>query len=87
MPFLPSPDIHLQIHFTSITQNHDILRRHSLDTQVYSSLYLILTIPESVFLSLSLVVTDLGAPVSQAAIIAPELGIPAIVGCEDTTCD
>jgi Phosphoenolpyruvate synthase/pyruvate phosphate dikinase len=31
------------------------------------------------------VVTDLGAPLSHAAIVARELGIPAVVGCTDAT--
>ena len=29
------------------------------------------------------IVTDLGAPLSHAAIVARELGIPAVVGCGD----
>jgi phosphohistidine swiveling domain-containing protein len=31
------------------------------------------------------VVTDIGAPLSHAAIVARELGIPAVVGCQDAT--
>ncbi len=31
------------------------------------------------------IVTDIGAPLSHAAIIARELGIPAVVGCQDAT--
>ncbi len=31
------------------------------------------------------IVTDLGAPLSHAAIVARELGIPAVVGCADAT--
>jgi rifampicin phosphotransferase len=31
------------------------------------------------------VVTDIGAPLSHAAIVARELGIPAVVGCRDAT--
>ena len=31
------------------------------------------------------VVTDVGAPMSHAAIIARELDIPAVVGCTDAT--
>lgn len=31
------------------------------------------------------IVTDLGAPLSHAAIVARELGIPAVVGCNDAT--
>jgi len=31
------------------------------------------------------VVTDIGAPLSHAAIVARELGIPAVVGCGDAT--
>jgi pyruvate,water dikinase len=31
------------------------------------------------------VVTDVGAPLSHAAIVARELGIPAVVGCNDAT--
>ena len=31
------------------------------------------------------IVTDLGAPLSHAAIVARELGIPAVVGCGNAT--
>jgi len=31
------------------------------------------------------VVTDVGAPLSHAAIVARELGVPAVVGCGDAT--
>jgi len=31
------------------------------------------------------VITDVGAPLSHAAIVARELGIPAVVGCIDAT--
>jgi phosphohistidine swiveling domain-containing protein len=31
------------------------------------------------------IVTDIGAPLSHAAIVARELGIPAVVGCQDVT--
>jgi pyruvate,water dikinase len=31
------------------------------------------------------IVTDVGAPLSHAAIVARELGIPAIVGCGNAT--
>jgi pyruvate,water dikinase len=31
------------------------------------------------------IVTDIGAPLSHAAIIARELGIPAVVNCGDAT--
>jgi phosphohistidine swiveling domain-containing protein len=31
------------------------------------------------------IVTDVGAPLSHAAIVARELGIPAVVGCGDAT--
>jgi pyruvate,water dikinase len=31
------------------------------------------------------VVTDVGAPLSHAAIVARELGIPAVVGCGNAT--
>ena len=34
---------------------------------------------------LAAVVTDVGAPLSHAAIVARELGIPAVVGCRDAT--
>jgi pyruvate,water dikinase len=37
------------------------------------------------FPRLSAVVTDVGAPLSHAAIVARELGIPAVVGCGDAT--
>jgi phosphoenolpyruvate synthase/pyruvate phosphate dikinase len=31
------------------------------------------------------IITDIGAPLSHAAIVARELGIPAVVGCGDAT--
>ena len=31
------------------------------------------------------IVTDVGAPLSHTAIVARELGIPAVVGCGDST--
>lgn len=31
------------------------------------------------------IITDLGAPLSHAAIVARELGVPAVVGCHDAT--
>lgn len=31
------------------------------------------------------IVTDVGAPLSHAAIVARELGLPAVVGCGDAT--
>jgi pyruvate,water dikinase len=31
------------------------------------------------------VITDVGAPLSHAAIVARELGIPAVVGCGDAS--
>lgn len=37
------------------------------------------------FLRAAAVVTDVGAPLSHAAIVARELGIPAVVGCMDAT--
>jgi pyruvate,water dikinase len=37
------------------------------------------------FTSAAAVVTDIGAPLSHAAIVARELGIPAVVGCQDAT--
>jgi phosphohistidine swiveling domain-containing protein len=37
------------------------------------------------FLRAAAIVTDLGAPLSHAAIVARELGIPAVVGCADAT--
>lgn len=33
----------------------------------------------------SAIITDVGAPLSHAAIVARELGIPAVVGCGDAT--
>lgn len=33
----------------------------------------------------SAIITDVGAPLSHAAIVARELGIPAVVGCRDAT--
>jgi pyruvate,water dikinase len=38
-----------------------------------------------VLVHVSAVVTDIGAPLSHAAIVARELGIPAVVGCGDAT--
>ena len=37
------------------------------------------------FPRLAAIITDLGAPLSHAAIVARELGIPAVVGCGDAT--
>lgn len=37
------------------------------------------------FLRAAAVITDVGAPLSHAAIVARELGIPAVVGCADAT--
>ena len=37
------------------------------------------------FPRVSAVITDVGAPLSHAAIVARELGIPAVVGCGDAT--
>jgi pyruvate,water dikinase len=31
------------------------------------------------------IITDVGAPLSHAAIVARELGIPAVVNCSDAT--
>jgi pyruvate,water dikinase len=31
------------------------------------------------------IITDIGAPLSHAAIVARELGVPAVVGCGDAT--
>lgn len=38
-----------------------------------------------IFLRAAAVVTDVGAPLSHAAIVARELGIPAVVGCVNAT--
>jgi phosphoenolpyruvate synthase/pyruvate phosphate dikinase len=38
-----------------------------------------------IFPHIAAVVTDIGAPLSHAAIVARELGIPAVVGCGDAT--
>ena len=38
-----------------------------------------------IFPNAAAVVTDIGAPLSHAAIVARELGIPAVVGCQDAT--
>jgi pyruvate,water dikinase len=38
-----------------------------------------------IFPRLTAIITDLGAPLSHAAIVARELGIPAVVGCGDAT--
>jgi rifampicin phosphotransferase len=38
-----------------------------------------------VFPRAAAIVTDVGAPLSHAAIVARELGIPAVVGCRDAT--
>ena len=37
------------------------------------------------FPRLAAVITDIGAPLSHAAIVARELGVPAVVGCGDAT--
>jgi len=37
------------------------------------------------FIKIAAVVTDVGAPLSHAAIVARELGIPAVVGCGNAT--
>lgn len=37
------------------------------------------------FMRLAAIVTDVGAPLSHAAIVAREMGIPAVVGCENAT--
>ena len=37
------------------------------------------------FPRLAAIVTDVGAPLSHAAIVARELGIPAVVGCGNAT--
>jgi pyruvate,water dikinase len=39
----------------------------------------------SLFPRAAAVVTDVGAPLSHAAIVARELGIPAVVGCGNAT--
>ena len=38
-----------------------------------------------IFPRLTAIVTDVGAPLSHAAIVARELGIPAVVGCGNAT--
>ena len=38
-----------------------------------------------VFHKVSAIVTDIGAPLSHAAIVAREFGIPAVVGCRNAT--
>jgi pyruvate,water dikinase len=38
-----------------------------------------------VFPRAAAVITDIGAPLSHAAIVARELGIPAVVGCGNAT--
>jgi pyruvate,water dikinase len=38
-----------------------------------------------VFPKASAIVTDVGAPLSHAAIVAREMGIPSVVGCGDAT--
>ncbi len=37
------------------------------------------------FPRLAAIVTDVGAPLSHAAIVAREIGIPAVVGCGNAT--
>ena len=37
------------------------------------------------FLKAAAIVTDIGAPLSHAAIVAREFGIPAVVGCGNAT--
>jgi pyruvate,water dikinase len=39
----------------------------------------------TLFPRVSAIITDVGAPLSHAAIVARELGIPAVVGCGDAT--
>lgn len=39
----------------------------------------------SLFLKTAAIITDIGAPLSHAAIVARELGIPAVVGCGSAT--
>ena len=38
-----------------------------------------------IFPRTSAIVTDIGAPLSHAAIVAREFGIPAVVGCGNAT--
>lgn len=38
-----------------------------------------------IFRRIAAVVTDIGAPLSHAAIVARELGIPAVAGCGNAT--
>ena len=38
-----------------------------------------------VFTKVSAIITDIGAPLSHAAIVARECGIPAVVGCGNAT--
>ena len=38
-----------------------------------------------VFPKVSAIITDIGAPLSHAAIVAREFGIPAVVGCGNAT--
>ena len=39
----------------------------------------------TVFSRAAAIVTDIGAPLSHAAIVAREFGIPAVVGCGNAT--
>ena len=47
---------------------------------VYHACYTTLLFPRA-----AAIVTDVGAPLSHAAIVARELGIPAVVGCGNAT--
>jgi len=38
-----------------------------------------------IFPKAAAIITDIGAPLSHAAIVARELGIPAVVGCTNAT--
>ncbi len=59
------------------------------DDQVRSGEVLVTTVTNvgwtPLFPRLAAVVTDVGAPLSHAAIVARELGIPAVVGCGNAT--
>jgi phosphoenolpyruvate-protein kinase (PTS system EI component) len=39
----------------------------------------------SIFPKVAAIITDVGAPLSHAVIVARELGIPAVVGCGNAT--
>ena len=69
-----------------------IVRRidHAEDGNQVQSGEILVTVTTNVgwtplFPRLAAIVTDVGAPLSHAAIVAREMGIPAVVGCGNAT--